>query len=218
MNQYHKIQSVYKRDPKTKYSTFLVGEWSRPEFGYLANNEWIWTEKIDGTNIRIMWNGKETIFGGKTDNAQIPSFLVNRLVNLFKGDKKKKLFLEKFGEEGNVCLYGEGCGKKIQKGGGNYYPNGNDFVLFDVKIGDWWLKRKDVKDIAKYFNIKIAPVVGIGTIFEAIEKTKKGFNSQWGDFIAEGMVLRPKIELLDRGGRRIITKLKIKDFKNETSK
>jgi hypothetical protein len=42
---------------------------------------------------------------------------------------------------------------------------------------------------------------------------QNGFTSQWGDFAAEGIVARPKIELKTRGGKRIITKIKHKDFK-----
>ena len=39
--QYHKIQTVYKRDPMTNYKTLLDGEFSLPEFEYLANNDWV---------------------------------------------------------------------------------------------------------------------------------------------------------------------------------
>lgn len=42
--------------------------------------------------------------------------------------------------------------------------------------------------------------------------TRKGIKSQWGDFIAEGIVARPATELLTRNGERIITKIKHKDF------
>jgi len=42
--------------------------------------------------------------------------------------------------------------------------------------------------------------------------TKKGFKSQWGDFIAEGIVARPKTEMRTRRGERIITKVKYIDF------
>jgi hypothetical protein len=40
-----------------------------------------------------------------------------------------------------------------------------------------------------------------------------GLKSQWGDFEAEGIVARPKVDLFDRGGNRIICKIKGKDFK-----
>jgi ATP-dependent RNA circularization protein (DNA/RNA ligase family) len=113
MNQYHKIQTVYLRNPDDNYKTLLEGQFAKPEFEYLQNNEWVFTEKVDGTNIRIMWDGDNIIFGGKTNNAQIPAFLVNKLQKLFLGTVNKKRFLEKFGEDGGVCLYGEGYGKKI---------------------------------------------------------------------------------------------------------
>jgi hypothetical protein len=73
MNQYHKINSLYKRSPDGK--KMLFGEYSQPEFEYLADNIWVFTEKVDGTNIRVMWDGTYLRFGGKTDNAQIPAKL-----------------------------------------------------------------------------------------------------------------------------------------------
>ena len=212
MKEYHKIQSVFKRDPANNMKTFLLGEYSKPEFKFLKDNAWVWTEKVDGTNIRVMWNGKDVIFGGKTDNAQIPSFLVTALNERFNTITAKQKLKEIFKEE-EVCLYGEGYGAKIQKGGGNYKSDGNDFVLFDVKIGKWWLQRKDVKDVADQLGVDDVPVISEGTLKDAVETVKKGFNSRWGEFRAEGIVLRPEVEFLDRAGRRIITKLKHKDFK-----
>lgn len=194
----------------------IVGSYSEPEFEYLKDNEWVWTEKVDGTNIRVMWNGESVTFGGKTDDAQMPVFLLYKLQELFEGTAKRLLFRNTFKFEENeipqVCLYGEGYGAKIQKGGGNYIPNGVDFVLFDVKIGNWWLKREDIEEIAKTFGIKVVPIVGKGTLQEAIDKVKAGYNSQWGEFLAEGLVLKPSVELTTRKGDRIITKIKHKDF------
>ena len=210
MKQYHKIQTIFKRDEKTK--RIVEGDYSLPEFEFLKDNPWVFTEKVDGTNIRIMWDGANVTFGGKTDDAQMPVFLLYKLQELFEGTAKRQLFKEVFGEEGNVCLYGEGYGAKIQKGGGNYISDGVSFVLFDVKIGDWWLERENIEDIAQKFTLKVVPILGEGTLAEAVEMTRKGFNSQWGDFIAEGIVARPKTELKTRRGDRIITKIKYRDF------
>jgi len=210
MKTYHKIQTVFKRDPETKFKTLLENDYSLPEFEYLKNNEWIFTEKVDGTNIRIMFQGGKITFGGKTDQAQIPNQLINKL------NEKILPLLNKFIEIFNnaeVCLYGEGYGAKIQKGGGNYRAD-QDFVLFDIKIGHWWLKREDVEDIANKLNLDIVPIIGSGSLEEMVEYVKTGFNSKWGNFKAEGIVARPKNELLARNGRRIITKLKHKDFRN----
>ncbi len=83
MKEYHKIQTVYLRDPATKHKTLLEGQYALPEFAYLANNTWLFTEKVDGTNIRAMFDGERISFGGKTDAAQIPAKLVERLRERF---------------------------------------------------------------------------------------------------------------------------------------
>ena len=204
MKEYHKIKSVFKRSEDTH--KFIEGEYSLPEFEYLKDNAWVWTEKVDGTNVRVMWDGTamELRFGGKTDNAQMPVKLTEKLHELFPK--------EKFYGRGSMCLYGEGYGAKIQKAGGNYNPNGMGFVLFDVKIDKWWLKRDAIQELANELYIDAVPVVGVGPLVEAIAFARKGYKSTWGDFRAEGIVLRPAIELKTRAGARIITKIKEKDF------
>jgi len=61
-------------------------------------------------------------------------------------------------------------------------------------------------------NLIIVPKVGEGTLHDMVKLVKEGFNSAFGDFIAEGVIARSKIELKARNGERIITKLKYKDF------
>jgi len=192
---------------------FIIGEWSTPELAYLKDKDWIWTEKVDGTNIRVTWDGKEVIYSGRSDEAQLYTPLIMKLDLLFKVMEARQKFAEVFGtEEVNVCLYGEGYGAKIQKDGSSYISDGVNFVLFDVQIDGIWLERENVEDIADKFGLKVVPVIGHGTLEEAIDITKKGFKSQWGDFIAEGIVARPRVELLTRKQERIITKVKHRDF------
>jgi hypothetical protein len=205
MKEYHKIQSVFKRDPATRNKHFLMGEFADPAFEYLQNCVWNWTEKVDGTNIRVMWDGEEVTFGGKTDRAQIPATLVNVLQAQFTPERFKAA------DAPPMCLYGEGYGAKIQKGGGNYRPDPG-FVLFDVKVDEWWLTRENVADVAEKLQTDVVPVVGAGTITDAVKLVSLGFNSQWGEFPAEGIVLRPRVQLFNRRGERVITKLKHKDF------
>ena len=221
MTQYPKIQTVFLRDPKTNYKTLLEGEWSKKEFEYLQDLDWTWLEKIDGTNIRIMWDGEKVRFGGKTDNAQIPTFLLAVLQDTFTAEKLTEVFPKPELEEGEgpkeseVCLYGEGYGAKIQKGG-NYLSNKTDFILFDCKIGDWWLTRESCKEIAENLSIKIVPVIDIAPLLDAVEFVKVGFKSTIAenkDYNAEGLVLKPYIDLFDRSGQRVITKIKTKDFR-----
>ena len=210
MKEYHKIQTAYFRDPETNYKTLLEGTWAKPEFELLKDIDWICTEKIDGTNIRVMWDGENVRFGGKTDNAQIPAILIEVLQNTFTNEKMK----EAFPDADNVCLYGEGYGKKIQKGG-NYLPDRADFILFDVKVGDWWLTREANEDVATKLNIGVVPIIGIWKLEQAIEYVKNGFKSTIAhnkDYVAEGLIMKPKTELFNRKGERVITKIKHKDF------
>jgi len=209
MEKYHKIQSVYYRDERNNYKTFIKGKWSVPAFEYLRNNMWVFTEKVDGTNIRIMWDGENVRYGGRTDNSQIPTSLLDNLQDKFDTISQRHLLKETF--DGEVCLYGEGYGAKIQ-GGGKYISDRSDFVLFDVKIDGIWLERKNVEDIATKLSIRVVPIVDTGTLLEGIKIVERGFNSQWGDFVAEGLIMRPDTELQDRRGHRIITKVKHKDF------
>lgn len=209
METYHKINGLYKRDDKGNFTQ----EFAQPEFGYLFNNTWVGTEKIDGTNIRIHWDGKDIEIRGRTNNADIPAFLMDRLNTLVKEMNWNNAFPPDVeNPASNVILFGEGYGAKIQKGGGDYIPNGNDFILFDVKIGSWWMKREAVDEIATKLGIKSVPVLFRGPLWKAIEMVKYGFDSTIGTAKAEGLVLVPEIDLFARNGSRIITKLKVKDF------
>lgn len=220
MLKYHKINSIFKRDRKT--NKLIEGVFSLPEFEYLQHNNWIWREKIDGTNTRIEYTGNKKnqtiLFGGKDERAQLPAKLVNHLVPTFY--TMIKSFKDIF-SDAHVCLYGEGYGKDIQSAG-KHYGSTQSFILFDVNIDGWWLEHHNVKDIAKKLNIQTVPIIGKGTIWEAIEKVKEGFSSSVmktdtpdtpdESFIAEGIVATPEVELNSRGNDRIITKIKYKDF------
>lgn len=226
METYHKIQTLFKRHlDGPKKGKMIRGEWTTPELQYLSRNEWEFTEKVDGTNIRIgMWAGyEEPEFRGRSDNAQIPQPLLDHLTETFTVERFEKADLH----INPIILFGEGYGPKIQ--GGGKYRDDHSFVLFDVKIGDWWLNRKDVDDIASKLGIDSVPTIGTGTLLDAIDIVASGItfeksgavkrwgsgtlHSQWGEFAAEGIVAHPSIPMFDRKGQRIITKIKAVDFK-----
>lgn len=222
MNTYHKIQSIYKRDPKTNYKTFLEGEFSRPEFEYLFYSQWRFFEKVDGTNIRVMYHplGILINFAGRTDKAQIPSFLLKKLKEIFDfSSNRVKLMQEVITEP--CTFYGEGYGARINKGG-VYIPDGVDFILFDIKINDIWLEWEDVYSIGQKVGLKTVSDIAVGTLQQAINMIKGGLKSELrvDGGLAEGLVCKPFIELKDRRGRRIITKIKHRDYgiKEESEK
>lgn len=208
MTEYHKIETLFERDINgTK--KLIDGAFRNDAVKYLANNDWYFTEKIDGTNIRIHWDGHKVEFAGRTDRAQIPKPLMEYLTNTFNSMEAEEMFEQKFGET-EVILFGEGYGPGIQKGGA--YRNDISFILFDVLIGDTWLKRDSVEDIATAFGIDIVPIVFVGDIKEAVDFVKTKPKSTIGTANMEGVVGRPVIEMKDRLGKRVIVKIKICDF------
>ena len=207
MQEYHKIETIFKRDEKSK--KLIEGQFINPTVEFLKDSKWQFTEKIDGTNIRIIWDGYKVSFAGRTDRAQIPAELTNRLFELFGGEANEQLFEQKFGEM-EVMLVGEGYGEKIQNGGS--YRNNQDFILFDVMIAGNWQPRESVEAIAKNFGIDVVPIVLEGSIQEAVEYVKKKPKSTIGTADSEGVVGRTAVELLDRTGKRVIVKIKVRDF------
>lgn len=201
---YPKIQTVYFRDPATNNKTLLEGQFSDAAFEYLANAKWYLTEKIDGTNVRVMWDGDKVTFGGRSEEAQMPTSLFQKLQEKFPADL--------FKGHDSLILFGEGYGAKIQKGGGNYISDGVDFILFDAFYNGKWLEMWDLRDLATNLLIHHVPILGTATLLDGVEMVKKGFTSTIANTPAEGLVMRPIVVLADRYGKRIISKIKHRDF------
>lgn len=210
MKEYHKIYNLYKRDGSGK---LIEGNYVLHEFEYLSNCQWDFYEKVDGTNIRIMWNGSNVRIGGKSNNAQIPCDLLEILTDKFCNPTSLKLFNEKFGEK-SVCLYGEGYGAGIQKVGIKYNSKNKMFILFDILIDDYWLEKSNVFDIASIFSISHAPLKLTGKFTDAIDFLKKECKSTLGDCEIEGLIGIPKLTLLTKNKERMIVKIKTKDIRN----
>lgn len=211
IKEYHKIDSIYERDERGRFTS----KFASPEFEYLFNNTWVGTEKFHGMNMRIDLKADGVLvqeIGGKTDNAQIPTHLLKRINELIASEPFKQFGL-KAEDATNITFYGEGFGHRINKGD-LYLGDQVDFILFDVLIDRWWLKREAVTSIANELSILSVPVVFEGNLTEAMDMAKAGFKSTVGTAEAEGLVLTPKVDLFCRNGDRIITKIKYKDFKH----
>lgn len=206
MREYHKIDGLYKREEGSKR---LIREYRNPAVEYLAGNEWIFTEKIDGTNIRIHWDGHRVAVAGRTDRTNIPAHLMAVLEEMFAGEANEQVFEEHFGDK-VVTLYGEGYGVKIQSGGS--YRDDVSFILFDVQVGETWLGRENVECVAGYFGIDVVPVIMRGTIQQAVDFVRSRPASTIGTAKMEGLVGRPAVELLTSNGGRVIVKIKVRDF------
>lgn len=209
MKEYMKISNIFKFDEK--YRTIL----GMTEIcDTLKDIQWVGTEKIDGTNIRIYWDGHTIEIAGRTDKAQIPSHLLEYLKSIFLTVEMEYVFEQMFGEK-ETYLFGEGYGFKIQNNGGAYFKNNKDvgFILFDVNIDGFDLSRDNVNDVAQKLGLEAVPVIFKGTLNEAIECVKQHHMSTLGnnEHEMEGLVLQPAIKLYDERHKPIKCKCKYRD-------
>ncbi len=133
-----------------------------------------------------------------------------------------------------VTLYGEGYGAGIQKGGGGYTSKTKggaaSFRLFDVLVGETWLRRADVEDVAARLGIETVPLIGIADVFgkeyrdeewdlfHITEAVGRGIPSLvaaeegTGGHPSEGVVAFTEEPLYNNRGQRLMFKLKTEDF------
>lgn len=213
MYKYTKIDTPFKRDMDgTK--KLIEGDFRSEAVDYLSRNQWFFSEKVDGCCLGIYWDGYRVNYQGRTERANIPTHLMNRLIEIFGTNEAEEMFEQMFGEK-EVVLFGEGYGAKIQKGGGNYIPDGCDFILFDVYIpsSDTWLQWNDIMSVANAFNIKHVPLVMTGTIQDAIDYVKtKPVSRINHNHEMEGLVGKPLVDFYDRNHKRVMVKIKARDF------
>jgi RNA ligase-like protein len=214
--EYVKINTVFARDARGK---IVESQLATPAFEYLRGTQWEFTEKVDGTNVRLHYDGSPTFRGnehayvyGRTDRAQLPPALLRRLVDVLRAAPLEDTF--GVGPDVDVTLYGEGYGQNIQSAGRHYLADRVDFVLFDVKVDRWWLSRDSVADVGTKLGFEIVPVLGRGTLDDMVAYARTGFQStRWSGVTAEGIVARPTVDLFDRAGQRIVAKIKYRDFR-----
>lgn len=212
MKIYPKMQTLFKRDMKTH--KIIPEDLSRAEFS--AVQKWIFTEKIDGMNIRIEYDNSDLCYGparwfsGRTEKSNIPNDMFLYLEKEFKFSLLEKVF----GNTKNVVLFGEGYGGKIQKGS-SLYREDNGFILFDIYIDGWWLERESVEHIAHELGCKCVPIIPGSTIKDGIAYVLSEPQSLITETptIAEGVVAKSDPLMFFRNGDMIAWKLKVQDYR-----
>lgn len=212
MYSYPKIDNLYKRDINGS-KKLLEGEFKNQKAEYLQNNEWICTEKIDGTNIGVVWDGYRVSFQGRTEKSKIPEYVMNPLEEIFGGSCNEEIFEQIFGDK-KAVLYGEAYGPKIQACGAKYRKDVT-FILFDVYFpeNNSWFFREELEKTAKAFNIDLVPIVFKGNLKDAADFVKSEPDSTFGTAKMEGVVAQPSVEVYGKFGQRIRVKIKAEDFK-----
>lgn len=179
-----------------------------PLLAYLAESPWVYSRKVDGENIRIQWDGEQALWNGKSNAFQCSVDFTEYMNNTFL----EEIFEEKFGREKVVTLFGEKMGPKTQ--GNELGLEKDEVVLYDVNIDGTWLSGVNVVEIAKYFGFNVPSIYRYmphgqapTKLRELIEMCASGEFKDW-----EGIVAKPQVELRDQAGRRVIVKIKNKDY------
>jgi hypothetical protein len=216
MHLYPKIQTVWRRDAQT-YKV-VPGEYSRPEFGMIDWNFWDITEKIDGMNVSFRYDSEmdSIVLRGRTQNTEFRGSWVQPLRNirdhLYDGMRN----IAHFHGLAYLTIFGEAYGPGIQNGGD--YSDTVSFRAFDMQAEDAWLNAYEFEDNADKLHIETVPKITFAGRYDVEQFVQNGFKSWLGDGKqqAEGIVAKTSIPLFDRRGRRLIWKLKTKDFAQES--
>lgn len=209
--EYQKIGNVFKFDPA--YKT-IVG--LNEPYLTLSNIIWQGTEKIDGTNTRIYWDGHRISWAGHTDKSQLPPTVAKYLEETFGTPEMEYLFEQAFSDS-EVYIFGESYGAKIQKDGGSYVKDGKSvgFIVFDINIGGYDLSRENVDNVSAKLGLMSVPVCFEGTLEEAkaFVASHPMSTLNGGLHEMEGLVLQPRdVQLYDSKHHLIKCKCKYRDM------
>src|SRR5690606_37128695 len=149
----HKYPSIPNLFEKTKIpntgTRYRHGAWTSPELGSLHNTNWRGTEKIDGTNIRIGWDGNTATFHGREhkqgnlppEHTGIPQHLQDTYSTAAHGAAYP---------DNPLTLYVEAFGPGIGRLGRLYGPR-PQLRLLDVYNNGVWLEPHNLMNLADTF-------------------------------------------------------------------
>ena len=209
---YHKIYSPWERtDVKSK--TVNTEVFSDEYVEMLQNINWIRTEKVDGMNVNLYYDGNHIQFLGHTDKTQFDKEVKDFLDSLITPEREQ--ILEQIFGEKEVFICGELIGPKIQNN--LYNLKEYRFYVFDVfcKTTDTYWDFKYVKDIAEKLGFYLVPYLLVGTLGETKNwciSIPAPCSSISENIEIEGIVIKPEHELKKANGERIIYKVKICDL------
>lgn len=208
MIEYQKIETLYKFDNTTKTYT---KEYYSPYVEYLQSNEWIASEKIDGTNVQVEYDGHTVSFHGRTERTNFPKEVLQVLTETFADTEVT--FEQLFGDK-QVILFMECYGGKIQ---GGLYGGKERLIGFDVMVNGSYLDKMCIKDIFDKFGVETVQFFKVSELDVAIDIVKEDNvispHCEKGTTKIEGLVCVPAIRIYDNHSKRIIVKIKTRDLK-----
>ncbi len=225
MTPYSSIETVYTRDKETNVLNF--GEIRCIENTCIKT--WTISEKIDGTNIRVIVTKGGIEVRGRTDKAELNHDLIKAILAIFPSHERLlEYFTEYRGqelpEEWSVTFYGEGYGAGIQSGG--HYSDTKRFRCFDLLLGEsWWTDDDEMRRVCDELGIPTAPWLAVTPnlpktreeLIEIIPFSQVALEDRGvSDVPAEGIVAKPLHVLLNRHKDRVMWKITLREWGKDT--
>lgn len=196
------------KDWELEYRDVNLDEmYTNPAFKYLEDSYWTASRKVDGTNLRIKWDGEQAIYCGKTNKANFTPDQKEYIESVFV----EEIFEENFRKDGKsptVIIFAELVGPKIQNGDNGEFKE-LEAIIYDVKINETFVSAENIAKIANYFGLQ--STYGLlkitDTLTNLIEMIASGTLGE-----IEGIVAKPDVELKTNNDYRLITKIKTRDY------
>lgn len=169
-------------------------------------------EKVDGCSAWLDYRENNLFYHtGCGNKAGFPK--------LFDHEKLLAYMREHFGSK-DVTLYGEHYGGSIQNNHQFMYGKEQDFIMFDIKVGDVWLSFDKVKKLGKAMGIPVVNGVLVKATKDMLDKVRTApsdlsIKKGCGKRMREGIVIRPLEEFTSNNGDRVIAKYKNEEFEKE---
>ena len=189
----------------------------------------VWaTEKVHGTSAHVAWN---------PDQKQIVYFSGGASAENFRAlfdeafEERFMKLVDQNGKDIEVVVFGEAYGGKMQ-GMRLTYGNELRFIVFEVRIGCYWLSFDKVREIAKDLGLEVVPGKVLPATEEALTEYRnspsevavmRGCQDNADRFgnkppLREGIVLRPLVEMRTNDNSRVIAKYKNPCFSERESR
>ena len=197
LHNYPKLLGLYLFDDNTHQP---LRDSYDPSVANWVGLNFIRTEKIDGTNLKVYRDGYTVHIEGRTNK---PNAHIDENLWWLQEKFQEHIFEHHFGEKA-VTIYGELYGGKINKGK-EHYNTAETVKIFDIKVGEIWLTDEDMRAVTEFFGVQPVAYLFTGTIAEAESFVKEKLNEE---SYFEGIVGKEKHWRLERNGARIALKIK----------
>lgn len=220
------------------YDSRFIDEIRRESAENGWNDDWIVSEKVDGSNFHFAVDrhnhvrcGRRTAYIEDSENF----FNHRQVLDKYRDSLKivSDRIFEKFPRAQQYRLFGDIFGgwyphpdvapdpraQRVAKAV-RYCPS-NDFYVFDLMVDDMYLDRDTLEQVTKDTTFLVAPVLMRGTLEQCMQFPVEAFHSilpaqfqlpTLPDNFAEGVVLSPATPRILSNGSRMIVKLKNSRF------